>query len=427
MELEVRDVSMRLNRPLPIGAVHPEPAQKEEPALFKLLSANVSLVIWLVFLAFGGTLLTCYYAHIHYLPDLEWKESLTYLAALSFIGGGIALLYGLLLYLPGVIWSEFLIFDTELQNVLCYEGIYRKEPCFLSIGKRLLLPFMFFMVASHLPMLKSHNAKGVLAVSLTALVPASLYVWAMFREDLARKIRKKRRTTADRRSLLLKYVGLFDVSALVSLAAVLVLYSIASRGNAVGRWPMLVICTVLVVVSNLLVAVQFRNKPRRAVLTGIISALMLLVCGEAFYGKDAAISTQIMESLGLRGEANKTLLLTEEGKRIFPSYAVGGIGDARILSRLGAEYFVEVGQDRFAVPRALVAAWKSGPDKATAPVTQNPDVGLEIAVGLAIALLGFLSGWILRTAKLQTRQKRERRVAVVAARRRRLRGQIPAT
>jgi hypothetical protein len=87
---------------------------KENPS--GILTANATLVAWLIFLGFGSAVLASYYAHIHYLPELKWEESFAYLAAVTILGGGIVAIYVLLLYLPGWIWSEFLIFDSELQQ-----------------------------------------------------------------------------------------------------------------------------------------------------------------------------------------------------------------------------------------------------------------------------------------------------------------------
>src|SRR5689334_14873305 len=90
-------------------------AQNQPPppssGIDKLLIANTTLAVWLIFLALGGGILALYYARIDYLPEVEWKASLIYLFIGSIIGGAIGLLLTLSLFIPGVLWSHFILLD----------------------------------------------------------------------------------------------------------------------------------------------------------------------------------------------------------------------------------------------------------------------------------------------------------------------------
>src|SRR5215510_8491924 len=90
-------------------------SQESTSELDKLLLANISLVVWLVFWAIGGGILALYYARIGYLPDMEWKAVIIYLFIGTLVGGAIALLLAFSLFVPGFIWSEFIIFDPSLN------------------------------------------------------------------------------------------------------------------------------------------------------------------------------------------------------------------------------------------------------------------------------------------------------------------------
>ncbi|HEV8577865.1 MAG TPA: hypothetical protein VGX68_02185, partial [Thermoanaerobaculia bacterium] len=179
-------------------------------------------------------------------------------------------------------------------------------------------------------------------------------------------------------SLLLKYVGLFDVSALISLTSLLFLFAIANPGK--DSWPMFILCTVVVVVTNVLVAVQYRLRPGRAVLTAILATLVLLVSEESLAKKEDALSLRLVSQFGI-GERGVTLFVKKEANDIFNGRPVpprdGGkageadksgagdaagvvvVKDARILSRLGKEYLVEVGGRRVAIPRDWVLSWSA--------------------------------------------------------------------
>ncbi len=64
---------------------------------------NLSLGLWLIFLAVGGGILTLYYAEIGYIPDIEWSASIVYLAVATAVGGGVALFLALSVLVPGLI------------------------------------------------------------------------------------------------------------------------------------------------------------------------------------------------------------------------------------------------------------------------------------------------------------------------------------
>src|SRR5690242_50400 len=110
----------------PNGTAQSQP-QPISSGIDKLITANTSLAIWLIFFATGGGLLALYYSQIHYLPEIEWKAALIYLFVGSMVGGAIGLLLTMSLYLPGVIWSELIVFDPTLDNHLSYD-LTQREP-----------------------------------------------------------------------------------------------------------------------------------------------------------------------------------------------------------------------------------------------------------------------------------------------------------
>jgi hypothetical protein len=85
-----------------------------------LAKVDPTLLAGLVFLAFGGGIISFYYSHIAYLPDIEWSHSIVHLATATLIGGGFAILLALSLFLPGCMWSAFLLRDEELGEEFAY-------------------------------------------------------------------------------------------------------------------------------------------------------------------------------------------------------------------------------------------------------------------------------------------------------------------
>ena len=155
---------MSLPAEKPVGAKNgTAPSEnKQSSAIDKLLIANTTLAIWLIFLTFGGGILTLYYSRIGYLPDIEWKATLIYLFIGSMVGGVIGLLLTISLYLPGIIWSELIVFDASLNKCLSYtldsaeassKALPHKEPCIRSIITYLGVPFLVVLLFSHLALL----------------------------------------------------------------------------------------------------------------------------------------------------------------------------------------------------------------------------------------------------------------------------------
>src|ERR1044072_6207613 len=93
----------------------PPPAAPPSSQIDKLVIANTTLAVWLIFLAIGGGILALYYARIGYLPDMKWKAVIIYLFIGTLVGGAIGLLLTISLFVPGFIWSEFIIFEPSLN------------------------------------------------------------------------------------------------------------------------------------------------------------------------------------------------------------------------------------------------------------------------------------------------------------------------
>jgi heme/copper-type cytochrome/quinol oxidase subunit 4 len=353
--------------------------------------ANATLLVWLVFLAFGGSLLVSHYSRIHYLPIVGLDDSLSFLFAMSLIGGGVALLYGFLLFFPGVIWSEFLIFDSYLKPRLCYDNGEEVEPCLLYITRHLGVPFTIFMVAAHWALTSTLILiQG--AGCVVGLTAASLYLWWSLRH-ISRPIAPLSADAGEVSSptphaLLAKYLATFAVSAIISLASLLVIAQIIDPSR--HSVSMLALCTVIVILANVFVAAQFRKRPSWAVVTSLLAAVILLAAGE-LQQTDVTMSERVLSAFGVEGaetsgvdgkdtvtvfiKAKNADLVSRLGAAGITTQAdaVGGrIENVHILSRLGSEYFLRVNRLRFTLPKEVVLSWmREEHPKAPAPPSQR--------------------------------------------------------
>jgi hypothetical protein len=292
-----------------------ESSTTDREALSGFAVANATLIVWVVFLGFGSAFLAFYYSHIHYFPELEWETALSYLAATSVLGGGAVAIYGLLLFVPGWMWSEFLIFDAELvtKDALCYSvGFGEKpplrEPCFWRIGRRLVVPFALMMSVIHVP-LYTGDTRLLFATALASVSVLGWHSYVQFSRDFRDK--PPRETSADSKSFVAKYVATTAIAALSGITSLVILSQLIDPGSESGR--LLTICTVGVVVTNLLVAVQYRQRPTRAVVTSIVAALALMISGEVFATRGLSQSERLMNEFGIGETTRVRLDLTADG------------------------------------------------------------------------------------------------------------------
>ena len=241
---------------------------KEDDRPKKIDSKFVQVI---VLLGFGGALLARYYAFIGYIPEIEWKESLTYLSVLALSGMGLLTLYGLLLFLPGFIWSELLVCDRELQGLMCFEDSQGwRQPCPVGVTNHSESHLRFLDNRSH-PNDMGRQGGILLIAGLVGLIPA-LYILS---HDLGKELKGRRKGRPGFVGAILLF---FKLSALVSLVAMVVIYQLlngdltSSARYDTRAMAMLAVCSLISVVANLAVALQYRQWRTRAVVTGISSA-----------------------------------------------------------------------------------------------------------------------------------------------------------
>jgi len=351
---------------------NPLEAKIEQHGSSKKLDSK--LLQTLIVMGFGGALLARYYAFIGHIPEIEWKESLTYISVLVLGGAGLLALYGLLLFLPGVIWSEVLVCERELQGLLCFKNQRsRREPCPVGISKAIGLPFLLFLLIAHVPMFWGGEAGSVFAAGLIGLVPALVILRHYLHKEL-----KHIYPLRSRRSLLTRYLSFFSLSALVSLASMVVIYQLLSPHQQAGaadqeitrRVMMPGACLLISVLANVLVALQFRLWRTRAAVTGIVAAFLLFLAGESIPIGEQTLSARILAQFGLgpgsEHIAEYTLFPDHDGAMLAASLQLGS-GDSRdgaiahvhILSALGKTYYLEVGNRRVVFPKEMVRAWET--------------------------------------------------------------------
>jgi hypothetical protein len=245
-----------------------------------------------------------------------------------------------------------------------------------------------------------------------ALLPALAFCVLLVQNHVDRR-RQRRGSKAktlrwvpDEASLLCRSLLAFDSAALLSFSALWFFYRLY-RGRAFGTFGqsavpamLLLLCTLIVIVTNLVVSALFHKSGRQALLASFLAALLLLGAGQLLPPPGETLPAMIMETFGFGGDSG-TLVLTRKGGRILCQFAVpvefearlpaeggatiageessggvspgGAVGvkareerlawtaNVRVLSRLGSEILLRVGTQKIALPKTEVVSWSPNP------------------------------------------------------------------
>lgn len=312
---------------------------------------ETALLAWLFFLLLGGGLLALYYARIGYLPDIEWHLTLVYLAVVSFIGGALGILQSLAIFLPGYIWSESLIHDSQITKAFCHGGEDEGTPSVYWIFLHLGIPFLICLIASHLALLGGIYL--YILVAVLSIVGVSVYVWWWF----PRLVTTGGVADAPRKC---KYAFWFGLSVLLNQIAVLLVYYLSGQPEGESLFNISCVCIFIVLVTNHVVSVLYRINARHAKVASLAASLLLLVAADQF----THLPEQIMALYGFGGGHKVNILVNDDGASLIerlglPNTACGqtarnNVCGAEILSGVGSEYLIKLGDTKFTLPKSMV-------------------------------------------------------------------------
>jgi hypothetical protein len=345
-----------------------EDTQPDKPKAIEFLAKfDTTVLAGLVFLGFGGGIISFYYSHIRYLPDIEWSQSIVHLATATLIGGGFTMLLTLSLFLPGCMWSAFLIRDERLKDSFWFNE-NTDEVCLRTLLRNIGLPFGVVVFATHIVLVASEAGwedsllyvYGITCAIL--LIPMGFWIKHNLNNLLEGKELGKEK---DRR--LFKYIAWFLVSIILSQFSMLLIYLFSGRPTGKAFWITTIFCTLGVFISNHFVAIHYEKSRVQSVLVSLVIAALLLFIAD----RNSTLSVQVMAFFGL-GEksASLDLLLNSEGAeaseklgfqdRCTPKFEQR-LCDVQVLSRLGNEYLLKAGDQIFTLPKSAVISRISRP------------------------------------------------------------------
>lgn len=337
--------------------------QPGKPTAIEFLAKfDTTVLAGLVFLGLGGGIISFYYSHIRYLPDIEWSQSIVHLATATLIGGGFAILLALSLFVPGCIWSALLLRDERLRESFCFHKD-TDEVCLRTLLWNIGLPFGVVIFANHLVLLVSEErwqnsllyVYGITCAIL--LIPMGLWI----HHNLEGQLKEQQKNLGKEKGRrLFKYIAWFLVSIIVSQFSMLLIYLVSGRPTGTAFWTTTIFCTLAVLISNHFVAIHYEKSRVQSVLVSLVIAGLLVFIAD----RNSTLSVQVLAFFGL-GEksASVDLLLSKEGaeasetlgldQRCMPKLKER-LCDVQVLSRLGNEYLIKADDHIFTLPKSAV-------------------------------------------------------------------------
>jgi putative Mn2+ efflux pump MntP len=346
-------------------------SQPDKPTAIEFLAKfDTTVLAGLVFLGLGGAIISFYYSHIRYLPDIEWSQSIVHLATATLIGGGFATLFGLSLFLPGCMWSAFLLRDEKLTDAFWFRETDEDEVCLRTLLCNIGLPFGVVVFANHLVLLGSEKSFESSLLYVYGFIGAILLIPMGFwiKHNLEGLLKDKEKDLGkDKGRRFFKYIAWFLVSIVVSQFSMLLIYLFSGRPTGSAFWITTVFCVLGVLISNHFVAIHYEKNRVQSVLVSLVIAGLLLFIAD----RNSTLSLQVLAFFGL-GEksASVDLLLTKEGadasetlglhERCMPKLKER-LCDVQVLSRLGNEYLLKADDHTFTLPKSAVISRISRP------------------------------------------------------------------
>jgi hypothetical protein len=355
------------------------PASGKKGPTFEL--KDFGILLWVILFGFGGGILSLYYANVGYIPDIKWDESLVYLGMLTIVGFFLFFVYGLLLFIPGCIWSMFLVRDHYMGELLKEGPCDQRVPCVRSMFIYIVGPFSVLMLLVHTFLFVASSSAFLLGAILAILLAC---FWVL--RNINRAFENGDLSCPEQRRF--RYVGIFALSVILSVLSLIVIRWLSV---VVPEGPMSWVCTLVVVLVNLFVAVLYESYPKESVALAVVAALALLILSDLLVDqKNAKLSARMMHSFGLgfdhqvtllvKGDARQTLkglgIESEEissdssGDGVVPSNPpekgaenLLQIDNVEILSRLGPDYFLRVDKRSFPLKKENVVSWANDDPK----------------------------------------------------------------
>ncbi len=311
---------------------------------------NLASIFWSTFLLIGGATFVYYYANIGYMPDFDFKSSITLLAAASITAIIIVLLFVITLILPGLFWSNTWANESPIKSK--WEG---------EDGHKILYKTALWF---GLPILSIYGFLALFALNWLISIPYLTCVIV-----ISSLIIYKRSTLNKKQSLIETSKMIFSsfVCAILAFIPIFFVLSVSVSNLSASKGSPTLISSIVVgfiVLTNVLVTAK--PKGIKGIIyyptLGIVAFYVVFSSFEIFY----RIPERVMEIYKFGSIDTESIILNNEGcntvltlgiiSKIAPEKQCALI-NAKILSRLGKDMYLEINNTRFTLKSSEVLSW----------------------------------------------------------------------
>lgn len=353
-------------------------ADRWKSAVEDYLKAHLVILAWNAFLLFGGLIFLLYFARIGYLPELNLKDSVFFLAVAAVTGFFFVTSMSAGLVFPSIIWSSLV--ENKAFRALWPRDLRRRlSRAVLFLGLPLATVGVVFALSVHTREKDWYvfTLGSIPLVSLIGFSIAWLFFYVRRRKVIRRAGRVHVREPGWKSALVslrqsLTYWVVYLLSCVFFLVPFVIIYLIARRFVVEDPWVRVVVLALLpafVIFVNVMGAIVPKGKNQvfwRALL-GVVTLFSLLVLCEA----TVSVSATVMRLYGIGNIRGATLVVGKDGCSALEQVGVQPIlkvndtckaEGVTILSRLGNSYYLRWADPQgnavlFTVPSSSVLSW----------------------------------------------------------------------
>ncbi|WP_024599740.1 hypothetical protein [Pseudoalteromonas sp. TAE56] len=311
---------------------------------------NLASIFWSIFLLIGGAIFVSYYANIGYMPDFDFKSSITLVSAASITAILTVLLFIVILILPGAFWSGTWADSSSLRSNWEDEKGH----------KELFKTALWFGV----PILYFYGLLAIFVVSWMVAIPYFLIGISLFFLVVYKK------STLIRKPLIAETAKMLFASFTSSILAFFPIFivfslSLSSLTTSKGSPAFVgIIVAVFIVFINVLATAKPNKINGLVYYPGLGFAAFFVVFSsfEIFH----RVPERVMElykfgsieakKIIMKNEACETLLLLGVLPKVEPKKQCF-LNDVKILSRLGKDMYLEVNDIKFTIKNSEILSW----------------------------------------------------------------------
>jgi hypothetical protein len=318
--------------------------------LKEYIYGNLASIFWSIFLLIGGAIFVSYYANIGYMPDFDFKSSITLLSAASITAILTVFLFIVILILPGAFWSATWADSSCLKNnwedgnghkVLFKTALWFGVPILFYYGL-LTLTVVNWMVA--IP----YFLIGILLFSLVVYKKSTLTRIPLIKETA-------------------KMLFACFTCSILAFLPIFVVFSLSISNLATSKGSPDFIGGV-VAVFIIFVNVLATAKPNRIngliyyPGLGVVAFFVVFSSFEIFY----RVPERVMEIYKFGSIKAKNVIMTNEACDTLHHLGVltevesknqCSLSDVKILSRLGKDMYLEANDIKFTIKNSEVLSW----------------------------------------------------------------------